>query len=139
MLEYYLLCLIELSGLIFFLQFFPAEKIGPRFSTQKLEEKNNVSIMHDSVICWTILYEELFYRPNEITDEEYIEFYKSLTKDHNKPLTKVHFVAEGEVTFKSVLFVPPNQPGESFNKYGSKTDNIKVMTDFCYMLHWNVI
>jgi hypothetical protein len=30
------------------------------------------------------------------------------------------------VTFKSVLFVPHTQPSESFNKYGGKTDNIKV-------------
>ena len=30
------------------------------------------------------------------------------------------------MTFKSVLFVPQNQPGESFNRYGSKTDHIKV-------------
>jgi heat shock protein beta len=68
----------------------------------------------------------LLFRPNDISDDEYNEFYKSLTKDHNGPLTKVHFVAEGEVTFKSVLFVPQNQPSETFNKYGSKTDNIKV-------------
>jgi len=65
-------------------------------------------------------------RPAEISDKEYSEFYKSLTKDHNDPLTKVHFIAEGEVTFKSVLFVPQNQPSESFNRYGSKTDHIKV-------------
>ena len=65
-------------------------------------------------------------RPADITDEEYNEFYKSLTKDAVEPLAKTHFVAEGEVTFKSLLFVPKMQPSESFNKYGTKTDNIKV-------------
>ncbi|KAG0718525.1 Endoplasmin [Chionoecetes opilio] len=45
----------------------------------------------------------------------------------DKPKTKkTHFVAEGEVTFKSLLFVPEVQPGESFNKYGTRTDNIKL-------------
>lgn len=39
-------------------------------------------------------------------------------------------MAEGEVTFKSLLFVPATQPAESFNKYGSKSDNIKVSTLF---------
>lgn len=58
--------------------------------------------------------------------KEYDEFYKALTKDSNEPLTQVHFVAEGEVTFKSLLYVPKGQPSESFNKYGSKTDNIKL-------------
>lgn len=59
-------------------------------------------------------------------DKEYDEFYKALTKDTKEPLAKVHFVAEGEVTFKALLFVPSSQPSESFNKYGSKTDNIKL-------------
>merc|ERR1711962_858487 len=45
-------------------------------------------------------------KQKEVTDEEYEEFYKAITKDSEKPLTKTHFVAEGEVTFKSILFVP---------------------------------
>uniref|UniRef100_A0A1B6C414 Uncharacterized protein n=1 Tax=Clastoptera arizonana TaxID=38151 RepID=A0A1B6C414_9HEMI len=65
-------------------------------------------------------------KPSEIEDSEYNEFYKSLTKDLSPPLTKVHFVAEGEVTFKSLLFVPSTQPGDSFNRYASVTDNIKL-------------
>lgn len=65
-------------------------------------------------------------RPADIEDSEYEEFYKSLTKDYDSPLAKVHFVAEGEVTFKSVLFVSKTQHQDSFNKYGKKTDNIKV-------------
>ncbi|XP_018330148.1 endoplasmin [Agrilus planipennis] len=65
-------------------------------------------------------------KPNEVTDEEYNEFYKALTKDNQDPLAKVHFVAEGEVTFKSLLFVPKVQPSDSFNRYGTKTDNIKL-------------
>lgn len=35
-------------------------------------------------------------------------------------------MAEGEVTFKALLYVPSAQPSESFNKYGTKTDNIKL-------------
>lgn len=65
-------------------------------------------------------------KPKEITDDEYEEFYKSITKDGQPPLARSHFVAEGEVTFKSLLFVPKVQPSESFNKYGAKTDSIKL-------------
>lgn len=65
-------------------------------------------------------------KPKDITDEEYDEFYKSITKDTQAALAKSHFIAEGEVTFKSLLFVPKVQPSESFNKYGTKTDNIKL-------------
>ena len=65
-------------------------------------------------------------KPSEIAKEEYNEFYKSITKDTNGPLTHTHFIAEGEVTFKSLLFVPVTQPNESFNKYGALADNIKL-------------
>lgn len=65
-------------------------------------------------------------KPAEVTDAEYNEFYKSLTHDTSDPLIHTHFVAEGEVTFKSLLFVPKVQPSESFNKYGTKSDNIKL-------------
>ncbi|CAG2056085.1 unnamed protein product [Timema podura] len=76
-------------------------------------------VVNDSKPIWT-------RKPSEITDDEYNEFYKSLTKDNTEPLAKVHFIAEGEVTFKSLIFVPKTQPSESFNKYGSKGDNIKL-------------
>merc|ERR1712142_1164559 len=44
-------------------------------------------------------------KPSEVEDKEYEDFYKSFAKDSAKPLAKTHFVAEGEVTFKSILFV----------------------------------
>jgi len=65
-------------------------------------------------------------KPAEIEDGEYDEFYISITKDKNGPVAKTHFIAEGEVTFKSLLFVPNQQQSEDFNKYGQKKDNIKL-------------
>jgi len=65
-------------------------------------------------------------KPDEIEEEEYNEFYKSITKDKNGPMTQTHFIAEGEVTFKSLLFVPNTQPSEQFNKYGQTSENIKL-------------
>merc|ERR1712079_780007 len=65
-------------------------------------------------------------KPDDIAQDEYDEFYKSITKDKNGPLTQSHFIAEGEVTFKSLLFIPNSQPSETFNKYGSITENIKL-------------
>ncbi|XP_044754484.1 endoplasmin-like [Coccinella septempunctata] len=76
-------------------------------------------LLNDSKPIWT-------KKPAEVEESEYEEFYKALTKDTNPALTHVHFVAEGEVTFKSLLYVPKVQPSESFNRYGTKTDNIKL-------------
>jgi len=65
-------------------------------------------------------------KPADIEDEEYDEFYKSITKDKSGPVARIHFVAEGEVTFKSLIFVPGAQQSEEFNKYGQKKDSIKL-------------
>merc|ERR1712142_556541 len=62
-------------------------------------------------------------KQKEVTDEEYEEFYKAITKESDKPLAKTHFVAEGEVTFKSILFVPTSSPSDMFSDYGTtRTD-----------------
>merc|ERR1719438_139351 len=41
-------------------------------------------------------------------------------------MTQSHFIAEGEVTFKSLLFIPNTQASEQFNSYGKATENIKL-------------
>jgi len=76
-------------------------------------------LLNDSKPIWTM-------KPSEVEEKEYVEFYKTLTKDNQEPLAKIHFIAEGEVTFKSVLFIPQVQPSDSFNRYGTKSDNIKL-------------
>lgn len=41
-------------------------------------------------------------------------------------MTKIHFTAEGEVTFKSILYVPKHSPNDMFSNYGKKVDHIKL-------------
>ncbi|XP_054275450.1 endoplasmin-like [Macrosteles quadrilineatus] len=96
---------------------------------KKDEDKPKTKKVDKTVWDWEIINQNKpiwTRKPAEIEDSEYNEFYKSLTKDRQDPLAKVHFVAEGEVTFKSLLFVPQNQPSDSFNRYGTVTDNIKL-------------
>lgn len=96
------------------------EKEEEKPKTKKVEKTVwDWELLNDSKPIWT-------RKPSEVEDKEYNEFYQALTKDTQDPLTKIHFVAEGEVTFKSLLYVPGVQPSESFNRYGTKTDNIKL-------------
>eukprot|EP00188_Purpureofilum_apyrenoidigerum_P006224 Plantae.Rhodophyta-Purpureofilum_apyrenoidigerum.ctg9291.p1 GENE.Plantae.Rhodophyta-Purpureofilum_apyrenoidigerum.ctg9291~~Plantae.Rhodophyta-Purpureofilum_apyrenoidigerum.ctg9291.p1 ORF type:complete len:806 (-),score=212.83 Plantae.Rhodophyta-Purpureofilum_apyrenoidigerum.ctg9291:639-3056(-) len=44
--------------------------------------------------------------PAEITKEEYISFYKSISKTDEEPLSYIHFKAEGDVDFKGLLYIP---------------------------------
>merc|ERR1712050_730319 len=66
-------------------------------------------------------------KSSEIEEEEYEQFYKAISKDSTTPMTKTHFSAEGEVSFKAILFVPKAAERDMFNDYGQKkTDNIKM-------------
>ena len=65
-------------------------------------------------------------RVSEIEDSEYNEFYKSFSKDSDDPMARTHFTAEGEVTFKSILFIPKKSPTDMFQSYGKKYDFIKM-------------
>ena len=41
-------------------------------------------------------------------------------------MTKSHILAEGEVTFKSLLFIPNTKASETFNSNRMATENIKL-------------
>jgi len=53
----------------------------------------------------------IWLRPkNEITDEEYGEFYKHISHDTNSPAETIHYNAEGAIEFKALLFIPEHKP-----------------------------
>lgn len=59
----------------------------------------------------------LWTRPrNEITDEEYKEFYKHLTHDFMEPLTWSHNRVEGKLDYTSLLYVPGHAPFDLYNR-----------------------
>jgi len=62
----------------------------------------------------------------DVTEEEYVEFYKSISKDYLEPLAYTHFSAEGEIEFKSILFVPKKAPFDMMDNYWTKKSEIKL-------------
>jgi len=62
----------------------------------------------------------------EVTEEEYSEFYKSISKDYLDPLAYTHFNAEGEIEFKSILYLPKKAPFDMMDNYGSKKSEVKL-------------
>lgn len=53
----------------------------------------------------------IWLRPkNEITADEYSEFYKHLSHDMNEPAETIHYNAEGAIEFKALLFIPEKRP-----------------------------
>merc|ERR1712066_911841 len=61
----------------------------------------------------------------DVTEEEYTEFYKSISKDYLDPLAYTHFNAEGEIEFKSILFLPKKAPFDMMDNYHTKKSEVK--------------
>jgi len=51
---------------------------------------------------------------NEISDEEYIDFYKQLTGDNSDPLYWVHTNAEGTLEYSTLFYIPSVAPFDLF-------------------------
>merc|ERR1719375_785427 len=62
----------------------------------------------------------------DVTEEEYNEFYKTVSKDYLDPLAYTHFNAEGEIEFKSVLFLPKKAPFDQMDNYWTKRSEVKL-------------
>merc|ERR1712084_21556 len=62
----------------------------------------------------------------DVTEEEYTEFYKSISKDYLDPLAYTHFNAEGEIEFKSILFLPKKAPFDMMDNYHTKKSEVKL-------------
>jgi len=65
--------------------------------------------INDNVPLWT-------RSKDDISEDEYNSFYTALTRDDEEPLSKIHFVAEGDVEFRSILYIPKKIPAGVFER-----------------------
>jgi len=93
------------------------------------DEKPKTRTVTEEVQEWKLLNDQkaIWTRPaSDITDEEYDSFYKSLSKDYAAPLSKIHFTAEGEITFRSILYIPAHAPQGLYDRFYDKSTSLKL-------------
>ena len=109
---------------------------------QKPEEENQKPV--EKVTETYFEYEQvnkekpLWCRNNkDVTEDEYSEFYKSMTGDYDTYLDVSHFTVEGQIEFKGLLYIPKKSPIDLFDGQTKRKGMIKLysrkvfITDDC--------
>jgi len=74
---------------------------------------------NDNVAIWA-------REKEDVTEEEYAEFYSNLAKDGTTAENHIHFKAEGEVEFKGIIYVPDEAPHDMWDNYYDKEAKIRL-------------
>jgi len=99
----------------------------PEEETETIEEKP--VIYEETVLEWTHLNTQKpiwLRKPGEVSKEEHEAFYKSISGDSDTYADVKHFSAEGQVEYKTVMYVPKRAPFDMFGKNETKKSKMKL-------------
>ncbi|KAM0955929.1 hypothetical protein ACFX2A_024763 [Malus domestica] len=96
---------------------------------EKTEKKKKTKTVVEKYWDWDLTNETqpIWLRnPKEVNTEDYNEFYKKTFNEYLDPLASSHFTTEGEVEFRSILYVPAVPPMGKDDIVNPKTKNIRL-------------
>lgn len=67
---------------------------------------------------------------NDLSDEDYNEFYKHVSHDWNEPLTWMHNSVEGKLDYTSLLYIPAKAPFDMWNRESTRGLKLYVQRVF---------
>merc|ERR1719233_577211 len=93
------------------------------------EEEDKEEFEDVEVTYWKTINEQqpLWLRtPNTIEEDEYQTFYMGFAKSSDEYLSKVHFKAEGQIEFSSLLFIPKTAPYGLYDNYYTNPSKLSL-------------
>eukprot|EP00916_Digyalum_oweni_P020980 GHVL01034922.1.p1 GENE.GHVL01034922.1~~GHVL01034922.1.p1 ORF type:complete len:829 (-),score=185.88 GHVL01034922.1:1363-3849(-) len=96
---------------------------------EEKEKKKKTKTVQKQVYEWELINSQkaLWLRnKDEVTEEEYNDFYKAITKDYTDPLAYIHFSAEGQIEFTAILYIPEKAPHDMVDNYFNKQSQMKL-------------
>lgn len=89
------------------------------------ENSDDVEIINKAVALWAM-------PKSDITEKQYIDFYKHITNDTQDPLTYVHSKVEGNLEYTILLYIPAKFPYEL--TFTEKTIGLKLYIQRVFIL-----
>ena len=91
----------------------------------KYEDYKELDILNSETPIWK-------KNKNDLTDEDYINFYQDQHFGFDEPLSWLHFKVEGAVQFKALIYIPKKAPFDYYSKDYQKglqlyTHGVKIM------------
>ncbi|KAK6157749.1 hypothetical protein DH2020_011997 [Rehmannia glutinosa] len=99
------------------------------FDSSKGEKKKTKKTKTEKYWDWELANETkpIWMRnPKEVEKDQYQEFYKKTFNEFLDPIAYTHFTTEGEVEFRSVLYIPGMAPLNNEEVINPKTKNIRL-------------
>lgn len=85
------------------------EKCPKEGSDNELEDYTEEQVINSMVPIWK-------KNKNELTSEDYEQFYSEKRYGFDKPLTHLHINVDGTIRYNAILFIPENSPFDYYSK-----------------------
>ena len=73
----------------------------------RVDDKENKTLTEETLNSRKAIW---LRKKSEVTEDEYKEFYKHLSRDFEDPARTIHYSAEGNTEFRALLYIPAHKP-----------------------------